>query len=172
MKLLHIDSSISGKGSASCQLSAAIVAAFRRTMPGLEVIRRDLDANPIPHLDGRRLPTVRPANAPEGATGSLARPSITLKQVPSGWPGGKRAIIASSRGAVSMRRECHLRRTIFKSGICAPFSSSSPSTISRLSGPKVSPSGRSSARQRHGPLWPPFPPLSCGPQRASRRNQS
>src|ERR1700745_3830843 len=38
-------------------------------MPGLEVVRRDLDADPIPHLDSRRLPTVRPANAPQGATG-------------------------------------------------------------------------------------------------------
>jgi hypothetical protein len=33
------------------------------------VIRRDLDANPTPHLDSKRLPTVRPANAPEGAVG-------------------------------------------------------------------------------------------------------
>lgn len=69
MKLLHIDSSISGEGSASRQLSAAIVAASTRAMPGLEVIRRDLDADPVPHLDSRRLPTVRPANAPEGAIG-------------------------------------------------------------------------------------------------------
>ena len=69
MKLLHIDSSISAEGSASRQLSSAIVAALTRAIPGLEVIRRDLDADPIPHLDSRRLPTVRPANAPEGATG-------------------------------------------------------------------------------------------------------
>ena len=69
MKTLHIDSSISGEGSASRQLSAAIVAVLTRAIPGLEVIRRDLDADPIPHLDSRRLPTVRPANAPEGATG-------------------------------------------------------------------------------------------------------
>lgn len=69
MKLLHMDSSISGEGSASRQLSAAIVAASTRAMPGLEVIRRDLDADPVPHLDSRRLPTVRPANAPEGVIG-------------------------------------------------------------------------------------------------------
>lgn len=69
MKLLHIDSSISGEGSVSRQLSVAIVGEFKRAMPGIEVIRRDLDAEPIPHLDSRRLPTVRPANAPEGATG-------------------------------------------------------------------------------------------------------
>src|SRR5689334_18519462 len=69
MKLLHIDSSITGANSASRQLSAALVAALKAAIPGLEVIRRDLDANPIPHLDSKRLPTVRPANAPEGAVG-------------------------------------------------------------------------------------------------------
>ena|SRR5215467_13553928 len=69
MKLLHIDSSISGKGSASRLLSAGSVAALRRAVPGLKVIRRDLDADPIPHRDSRRLPAVRPGNAPEGATG-------------------------------------------------------------------------------------------------------
>jgi FMN-dependent NADH-azoreductase len=45
------------------------VAALKAAIPGLEVIRRDLDANPIPHLDSKRLPTVRPANAPAGAVG-------------------------------------------------------------------------------------------------------
>jgi FMN-dependent NADH-azoreductase len=69
MKLLHIDSSILGEGSDSRRLSAAIVAAFARTVPDLEIVRRDLDADPIPHLDSRRLPTVRPANALQGATG-------------------------------------------------------------------------------------------------------
>src|ERR1700747_2835828 len=69
MKLLHIDSSITGANSASRQLSAASVAALKAAIPGLEVIRRDLDANPIPHLDSKRLPAVRPANAPEGAVG-------------------------------------------------------------------------------------------------------
>lgn len=60
MKLLHIDSSISGEASASRQLSAAIVTALTKTRPGLEVIRRDLDADPIPHLDHKLLPTIRP----------------------------------------------------------------------------------------------------------------
>src|ERR1700747_3608418 len=69
MKLLHIDSSISGEASASRQLSAAIAAALARAVRDLEIAGRDLDADPIPHLDSRRLPTVRPANAPQGATG-------------------------------------------------------------------------------------------------------
>src|SRR5260370_7111547 len=69
MKLLHLDSSITGANSASRQLSAGLVAAVKAALPGLEGIRRDLDANPIPHLDSKRLPTVRPANAPAGAVG-------------------------------------------------------------------------------------------------------
>jgi FMN-dependent NADH-azoreductase len=69
MILLHIDASITGENSASRRLSAALVTAFTRALPGLEIIRRDLDAEPIPHLDSRRLPTVRPANAPKGAAG-------------------------------------------------------------------------------------------------------
>jgi FMN-dependent NADH-azoreductase len=69
VKLLHIDSSITGTNSTSRQLSATLVAALKAAIPGLEVIRRDLDANPIPHLDSKRLPTVRPANAPEDAVG-------------------------------------------------------------------------------------------------------
>jgi FMN-dependent NADH-azoreductase len=69
VKLLHIDSSVLGEGSASRRLSAAIVAAFARAVPDLEIVRRDLNADPIPHLDRRRLPTVRPANTPQGATG-------------------------------------------------------------------------------------------------------
>jgi len=61
MKLLHIDSSILGEASASRELSAAIVTALTRAMPNLEIVRRDLDADPIPHLDGRLLAAIRPA---------------------------------------------------------------------------------------------------------------
>jgi len=47
MKLLHIDSSITGEGSVSRALTASIVARFA----GAEVIVRDLSAAPLPHLD-------------------------------------------------------------------------------------------------------------------------
>jgi FMN-dependent NADH-azoreductase len=142
MKLLHIDSSIVGEGSASRRLSTAIVAAFARAVPDLEIVRRDLDADPIPHLDSRRLPTVRPANAPQGATGVpddkgagalgefLAADIVVIgapmynftipsqlkawidriliagktfrysEAGPVGLAGGKRVIIASSRGGL------------------------------------------------------------------------
>ncbi len=142
MKLLHIDSSILGEASASRELSAAIVQAFSRSMPGLEVVRRDLDANPIPHLDSRLLAAVRPdiaanATAPGVAeTGAAALDEFLDAEIvvigapmynftiPSqlkawidhiiiagktfrysetgaqGLAGGKKVIIASSRGGL------------------------------------------------------------------------
>ena len=68
MKLLHIDSSVLGEASASRELSAAIVKALTGAMPGVDVIRRDLDADPIPHLDSRLLAAVRPDIAVASAT--------------------------------------------------------------------------------------------------------
>jgi FMN-dependent NADH-azoreductase len=49
MKLLHIDSSISGAQSVSRQLSASVVARLKDTSPGLVVSYRDLAAEPVPH---------------------------------------------------------------------------------------------------------------------------
>lgn len=142
MKLLHIDSSITAGISASRKLSAAIVEAYLRAHPDTEITRRDLDAAPIPHLDSKRLPTVRPANAPAGATGTpdpegeealaefLAADTVVIgapmynfgvpsqlkawldriliagktfrytESGPIGLAGGKRVIVASSRGGL------------------------------------------------------------------------
>ena len=50
MKLLHIDSSALAANSVSRQLTAAIVARWQDSVPGLEVTYRDLDADPLPHL--------------------------------------------------------------------------------------------------------------------------
>lgn len=50
MKLLHIDSSITGDASASRAISAAVVERLRATHPGLEVTHRDLVAQPLAHL--------------------------------------------------------------------------------------------------------------------------
>ena len=55
MKLLHIDASILGGNSASRELSAAVVARLRQEEPGLEVIYRDLAAQPLDHLSGAHL---------------------------------------------------------------------------------------------------------------------
>ncbi|MGJ4907647.1 FMN-dependent NADH-azoreductase [Bradyrhizobium sp. SZCCHNRI1009] len=51
-QLLHIDSSVLGANSVSRQVSAAIVGRFRQIMPGLEVIYRDVAAEPLSHLSG------------------------------------------------------------------------------------------------------------------------
>jgi len=50
MKLLHLDSSIMGEGSASRAISSAVVERLRETHAGLEVIYRDLAAEPLPHM--------------------------------------------------------------------------------------------------------------------------
>jgi FMN-dependent NADH-azoreductase len=55
MKLLHIDSSILGGGSASRQVSAAIVEQLAKATPGLDIIHRDLAAAPLAHLSGEHL---------------------------------------------------------------------------------------------------------------------
>lgn len=55
MRLLHIDSSILGENSASRAVSRAIVARWQAAVPGLEVRRLDLAADPVPHLSGGSL---------------------------------------------------------------------------------------------------------------------
>jgi FMN-dependent NADH-azoreductase len=50
MKVLHIDSSILGEGSASRQLTREIVARWRAAHPDAEVTYVDLAAEELPHL--------------------------------------------------------------------------------------------------------------------------
>ncbi|WP_068081650.1 FMN-dependent NADH-azoreductase [Novosphingobium rosa] len=50
MKLLHLDSSITGDNSASRAITAAIVERLSDTHQGLEITHRDLAAEPLPHL--------------------------------------------------------------------------------------------------------------------------
>lgn len=53
--LLHLDSAITGESSVTRRLSATVVAHFRAHQPGLEVIYRDLAANPLPLFSGDHL---------------------------------------------------------------------------------------------------------------------
>jgi len=55
MKLLHIDSSVLGAGSASLALTADIVARQIKLHPGLEVIYRDLATDAALHLSPAHL---------------------------------------------------------------------------------------------------------------------
>jgi FMN-dependent NADH-azoreductase len=48
--ILQIDSAITGENSVSRQLTRAIVERIAGQDPGAEVIRRDLAADPLPHL--------------------------------------------------------------------------------------------------------------------------
>jgi FMN-dependent NADH-azoreductase len=67
MKLLHIDSSILGEGSVSRRLTAQIVAAQKARHPELEVVRRDLGAEPVLHLTRDHLAAAQGAT-PEAAS--------------------------------------------------------------------------------------------------------
>ena len=55
MKVLHIDSSILGEGSASRALTREIVAHLRKAHPEAEVTHLDLAAEELPHLSQRTL---------------------------------------------------------------------------------------------------------------------
>ena len=67
MKLLHIDSSALGANSATREITAALVARQLELNPGTEVVHRDLDARPLPHLDGAILGGAGTAAAAESA---------------------------------------------------------------------------------------------------------
>ena len=50
MTVLHIDSSINGKNSASREISRSIVSQLKGALWGEKIVYRDLAANPLPHL--------------------------------------------------------------------------------------------------------------------------
>jgi len=120
--ILQIDSSITGEASVSRKLTAAIVDRLANGRPGAEVIRRDLAADPLPHLtlaqmsDRTVLDEFLAADAVViGAPMyNFAVPSqlkawidriltagVTFRYTPEGpegLAGGKRVIVAISRG--------------------------------------------------------------------------
>lgn len=131
MKLLHIDSSVLGENSASRSLTAAIVARLCAEHPGIEVTRRDLAAQSLPHFtpvlaeghpcvarNGEILDEFLAADIvvvgapmynftiPTQLKAWLDRVLIAGKTFrytengPEGLAGGKRVIIASSRGGI------------------------------------------------------------------------
>ena len=131
MKLLHIDSSVLGENSASRSMTAAIVARLRADYPGIEVSRRDLAAQTLPHFtpvlaeghpcvarNGEILDEFLAADIvvigapmynftiPTQLKAWLDRVLIAgrtfryTENGPEGLAGGKRVIIASSRGGI------------------------------------------------------------------------
>ena len=63
MRLLHIDSAITGEASVSREVSAAVVERLKREHPFATVTHRDLVAAPSPHLTRAHLPATHPAAA-------------------------------------------------------------------------------------------------------------
>ncbi len=67
MKLLHVDLSILGPHSVSRLLSAEIVDRQKRLHPGVEVIYRDLAAEPLMHLSPAHIAAFRGAAPADSA---------------------------------------------------------------------------------------------------------
>ena len=122
MTILKIDSSITGEASVSRQLTAATVAQLRRSNSDSKVIERDLVASPLSHLtlggsgDEDVLEEFLAADTvvigapmynfsvPSQLKAWIDRIAVAGKtfryteQGPEGLAGGKRVIIAISRG--------------------------------------------------------------------------
>ncbi len=70
MKLLHVDSSILGQNSVSRDLSAQIVARQIALHPGIDIITRDLAAEPAMHLSGAHMAAWQGAPVNDAALGA------------------------------------------------------------------------------------------------------
>ncbi len=53
-RILQINASLHSDNGQSSRLAAAFVAALREQLPQAQVVRRDLAADPVPHLDAAR----------------------------------------------------------------------------------------------------------------------
>jgi FMN-dependent NADH-azoreductase len=122
MKILHIDSSISGENSSSRKISAAVVQKLTADHPGAEVVYRDLNADAVPHLkladlgDHKLVDEFLSADVvvigapmynftvPTNLKAWMDRIAIAGKTFqyggngPSGLAGGRKVIVASTRG--------------------------------------------------------------------------
>lgn len=155
MKLLHIDASIQGDASISRTLSAAVVERLRQANPELPVAYRDLAASPLPHIDHASFTTasahpvlreflasdVVVIGAPMYNFGIASQLKAWIDHIAVagqtfrytsegvvGLAGGKRVIVAHSRGGVyssglsaqAEHAESHLRAILGFIGIVTP----------------------------------------------------
>jgi FMN-dependent NADH-azoreductase len=82
MKLLHLDSSITGEHSVSRTLSAELVAAQIAQHPGIAVTYHDLANEPVMHLSPAHLAALQSGNAESEALGQdLARGARYLEEL-------------------------------------------------------------------------------------------
>lgn len=120
--ILHVDSSINGESSASRVISRSVVGRLKVLSPSAEVVRRDLGVQPIPHLTLNALTEhsvvdeflaadVIVIGAPMYNFGISSQLKAWIDRLavagktfsytekgPKGLAGGKKLIIASSRG--------------------------------------------------------------------------
>jgi FMN-dependent NADH-azoreductase len=80
MQLLHVDSSILGSHSASRVLSKEIVEAEVRRTPDLNVVYRDLAAEPLGHISGLQLAQGNAADLPPAVQADAARGVAALEE--------------------------------------------------------------------------------------------
>lgn len=76
MKLLHVDSSILGAGSVSRTLTADLVRTQQRLHPDLEVVYRDVSAEPFQHLSGAHLAAAQGATPAAGVDLEASRTAL------------------------------------------------------------------------------------------------
>jgi FMN-dependent NADH-azoreductase len=75
--ILIIDSAATGAASISHRLTDGLVETLRRNHPGARIVRRDVGADPIPHLDPETTAAIRGAE-PETDT---ARSAVALSDL-------------------------------------------------------------------------------------------
>lgn len=73
-KILHITASARGEESVSYRLSLQVVAQLSEQYPAVRVVRRDLSAEPLPHVDGLYANTL--ARKEGGAAHAQGRASL------------------------------------------------------------------------------------------------
>jgi FMN-dependent NADH-azoreductase len=124
MTILHVDSSITGENSVSRALSLATVSHLAALNPAAKVVRRDLDATPLPHfsladyadpsvadefLAAQTIVIGAPMynfGVPSQLKAWLDRLAVQGKTFrygangPEGLSGGRKVIIVSSRGGI------------------------------------------------------------------------
>jgi FMN-dependent NADH-azoreductase len=72
--ILILDSAATGPASISHKLTDGLAAAIRRRNPAARIVRRDIGADPIPHLDGETTAAIRGGEAETAA----AREAVAL----------------------------------------------------------------------------------------------
>ncbi len=166
MKLLHIDSSITGSGSVSRELTARVVETWRDRHPGLEVTYRDLAAAPLDHFS---LATSDPGvldeflaaevvvvgapmynfSIPSQLKSWIDRVVVAGKtftygpEGPVGLAGGRKVIVVSSRGGVYHDGALDFQERYLQAVL--GFLGVSDVEFVRAEGVKVGPDGRSRA---------------------------